>query len=526
MSDPHPHFHRDRHPPGDGPDPGRVDRRVLGLALLVGALLRVIALEHHSLWWDEAWQWEVASAPTFPGLFDRLFNTGITLNPPLSHMISWVFLRFGDADWLLRLPSVVFGVAGIGVIHGLTRRLVDAPTARMTAWVVALSPFHVFYSQEARLYTELILFSALSTWLLLRAVEGGGRWRWVAYAGSLVLAIYTHVYASLGIAAHGLWILFFHRRHLLRFVGAGLATVAAFSPLLTFFLARMGNLQAPHGGAGSSVINLPYTFFAYSVGYSLGPSVAELRMERRLSTLVPDLPVVVPALVVFGIVFLLGVGALSRRLDRPRSALLTMLIVLPILGVFAASYGPSMTYNARYTSMAFPAFMVVMGAGAEAIWRSRKLWVVGAAGLVLWGMALLNHYTDPRYAKEDIRGVVHYWRELDDEAVLLSYNCAHTIDRYLLPGEADRHFPIWWRSETSREIRRVLESTGARDVYVVAARDRLAVETFVHRDFEVLEEREFSGGVRMMRIAPPAIQPEDDESDDHARPDGEMPEGS
>jgi len=347
---------------GQGPAGPGSERWALGLAFLVGTLLRITALEHHSLWWDEAWQWEVASAPTLGGLFDRLFHTGITLNPPLSHMITWVFLRFGDADWLLRLPSVVFGVAGIGVIHGLTRRLVDAPTARMAAWVVALSPFHVFYSQEARLYTELILFSALSTWLLLRAVEGGGAGRWIAYTLSLILAIYTHVYASLGIAAHGLWILLFHRRHLLRFIGVGIATVAAFSPLLTFFLARMGNLQAPHGGAGSSLVNLPYTFFAYSVGYSLGPSVAELRADRRLSTLIPDVPVVVAALVVFGVVFLLGVAALSRRLDRPRAGLVALCLLLPIAGVFAASYGPSMTYNARYTSMAFPAFAVVLAA--------------------------------------------------------------------------------------------------------------------------------------------------------------------
>jgi hypothetical protein len=185
-----------------------------------------------------------------------------------------------------------------------------------------------------------------------------------------------------------------------------------------------------------------------------------------------------------------------------------------------------MAFNVRYTAMAFPAFVVVLAAAVEVGRRSPRILPLVGVGLLLWGGAMWNHYTNPRYAKEDIRGVVHYWRELDDEEILLSYNCAHTINRYLTPLEEERHFPIWLRSETSTRIRQVFDRSGAREVYVVAARERLAVETFVHRDFRVLEDMEFSGGVRLMRIALPAVRPEDGESDDHTGPDGPLPQGS
>jgi len=74
------------------------------ILLLAGAALRMVRLENHSLWWDEAWQYHVATASTLPELFERLLHPGITLNPPLSHLVSFVFMRFGDSDALLRAP--------------------------------------------------------------------------------------------------------------------------------------------------------------------------------------------------------------------------------------------------------------------------------------------------------------------------------------------------------------------------------------------------------------------------------------
>ena len=66
---------------------------------------------------------------------------------------------FGKADWVFRLPALLFGVANIAVFWYLTRKIWGAPFAFMAALLMAFSPPNIIWSSSARGYSALIFFS-------------------------------------------------------------------------------------------------------------------------------------------------------------------------------------------------------------------------------------------------------------------------------------------------------------------------------------------------------------------------------
>ena len=81
----------------------------LCLIVAVGGFLRLYGLEFQSLWHDEGLQYYVATRYSL----GELFHQTNSFHPPLSFMINHVFLLFGASDFLLRLPSALFGLASL-----------------------------------------------------------------------------------------------------------------------------------------------------------------------------------------------------------------------------------------------------------------------------------------------------------------------------------------------------------------------------------------------------------------------------
>ena len=73
---------------------------------------------------------------------------------------------FGESEFALRSLSAALGVVLVWLIYLLGRRLFDESTALAAAFVAALNPFQVYYSQEARMYVLLAVWAAASTYLL------------------------------------------------------------------------------------------------------------------------------------------------------------------------------------------------------------------------------------------------------------------------------------------------------------------------------------------------------------------------
>jgi 4-amino-4-deoxy-L-arabinose transferase-like glycosyltransferase len=201
---------------------GRELAALAGITVLA-AVLRFATLDVQSFWFDEAATVGVLDR-SFGGMLEAVPRGEST--PPLYYVIAWLWSRpFGLGEVGLRSLSALLGTVTVPVAFLAARELAGARVALWVAALAAVSPFLVWYSQEARSYALLVLLGGLAVWLfarLLRAPRARDAALWALVAA---LALATHYFALFLVAPQALWLLLAApRRWTLPAVGAvGLA---------------------------------------------------------------------------------------------------------------------------------------------------------------------------------------------------------------------------------------------------------------------------------------------------------------
>ncbi len=121
---------------------------LIGLFLLA-ALLRFSTLDRNSLWFDEAWSVFRARQPIEMALAG---NSDLG-RPPLYYIAlhSWINL-LGDSEISVRLPSALASLFSVGLVYLLGLQISNRRVALVGMSLLALSPLHVWYGQEVRMY--------------------------------------------------------------------------------------------------------------------------------------------------------------------------------------------------------------------------------------------------------------------------------------------------------------------------------------------------------------------------------------
>jgi len=272
--------------------------------MAIAAALRVPTIGRESLWFDEAVSYLAARLP----LGRILDNTVQSSHPPLYYLLlhGWLNVVPGT-DAPARLLGTAWDLLLVPALYWLTMELYgDQRRGLFAALLVALSPFHILYSHELRMYTQLMLLVTAGTAAYLRARRCGGWGWWLAFGGAYLAAAYTHLFAFLALGAIGLHALLGRRdcAALWRTVGLGAAVVVLFLPWVRVLLGEMqvglGSMRPlstavaaspvkPLGTAAFLVfgrsVTLPYSGFAYFAMLSLAvvlPMAA--RKQRRHSS--------------------------------------------------------------------------------------------------------------------------------------------------------------------------------------------------------------------------------------------------
>ncbi|MGQ9502212.1 MAG: glycosyltransferase family 39 protein [Anaerolineae bacterium] len=208
---------------------------LIGLAFAI----RAQNLTYHSFWFDEAMSVHWARSEV-----SRILQVSMNLVedrlPPLYYLLlhGWR-LVFGDSEMAFRLPSVLLGVLLVAVMYRLVQSLFGRQVALLSSALIALNPFLVWYSQEARMYALAAFVAACATWYFasaLRAFEGGRAsvLHWIAYSACVVIGLYTHLYTAFSVPAHGMYLLLTQSRFSriwLYFLGSLIVVALLVSPL-------------------------------------------------------------------------------------------------------------------------------------------------------------------------------------------------------------------------------------------------------------------------------------------------------
>jgi hypothetical protein len=133
---------------------------------LIGGGLRVFLLDHKGMWLDETFSVWLADHNALEML---QWILKIDQHPPLYYLLlhSWIGLN-GDTPYDVRLLSALFGAGTIPVIYLIGKRISGVIIGLAAAVFLALSPFNIYYAQEARMYTFLTFNAAVAMYALVR----------------------------------------------------------------------------------------------------------------------------------------------------------------------------------------------------------------------------------------------------------------------------------------------------------------------------------------------------------------------
>lgn len=366
----------------------------VGLCILLGMALRAFHLGNQSLWYDEVEAIRYASDLSLQDV-----------HPPIYYSLLHLTLMLGQSEWIVRFPSLLFGVLSIPLVYVIGNRLLSTSATLIATFLVSISPILIWHDQDARMYSLLVLTCLLLVYAYLRAIEKRDWKHWAGYTLAALLALYTQFYAILLLGTLGLHFLIFHRTIIRRWFLANALLALGYLPWL---LVMIGLPEKKIGGAQvSALLRLPYNYFAFVNGYSLGPSLRELRVAN-LNVLEPYIWIIAPIFLVTLFLFVAGVDHL-RRDNSEKLTLLLGWVFLPVLIAVAIPYVYSnMVFNVRYVLFSAPALLLILGAGIDRI-RPRYLGTVLLTVFVFYnGMSLYNNAFDVKYAKEDVRGAAQY----------------------------------------------------------------------------------------------------------------------
>ncbi|MGI8410959.1 MAG: glycosyltransferase family 39 protein [Solirubrobacteraceae bacterium] len=366
---------------------------ILAALTVLAAVIRIITIDNQSLWADEALTAYEARLP-----FGAMLNTvaQVETTPPLYFVLIWAWGHvFGTGAVALRSVSTLAGIAMVPLAYLAARELVSRRAGVIAAALVAVNPFLIWYSQEARAYMLLAALTGASFLWFIRARRDLSRRNLAGWTVFSSLALMTHFFAGFAVAPEALWLL-----------GLGYARAA---PGL-----RRPVALAVGVVAAAQAAMLPFAFLdtSHGVGW-IGAiprlhRIANTAAEWGVSIFYRRTTVLVSlggaAILLAALVFLLGLGGdgRTRRAAAVGGVITGCVMLIPLaLGFLGQDYFVSRNLIGAVIPL------VTILAAACVVPRARVLGGALAVGLlVMFSVATVRVQTKPYLERPQWRNVV------------------------------------------------------------------------------------------------------------------------
>ncbi len=362
----------------------------------------------------------VAAQSVHPPLFFCLMRGWLGWTSPLAQPLSWT----------LRALPALFGVAAIAAIYGLNRVAFSPPAGLMAAGLMAVSPFAVYLSQEARHYTLpllLIVLALLGLVQLLRDLSLKQRplWVWLGWISINSIGFYVHYFFVLAFVAQVVtllgWMVRHHRDISRRDWGtAGLAVAGVMLTYLPWLPTLLGHFSRPEtdwlklsdGGWRDRLAPLFQTLAGWII------MAIALPVEGR--PLWIAIPTTLLMLLFSGWLVWQVWGGMKRLWHSPATHLATWTLTSFTLGVllqfFVIVYilGKDITVAPRYNFTYYPGICALLGAslvnlpqartkaGSGAAWIQATVLLVGvlSCSFVIFNLAFQKPFAPQQVARD------------------------------------------------------------------------------------------------------------------------------
>lgn len=226
------------------------ERHGVFLCVALACLARFPALSRPPLSVDETWTWYVTAEILRTGEFWRTFALGV--DAPLFVGLNVLVARVAGLSVLgLRAPPALFGVLSVLLFFRFLKRRYPGRVALPAALLASWSPFLVFYSRDARPYSQLLFFTTAFAYAFDVTRSSSSVRRRLLLALAAVLAVTSHYFALVFLAAFMAVIIVEHARagrraEMRSDLTTGAVVFLALVPLALALLIGLRRLSAPY----------------------------------------------------------------------------------------------------------------------------------------------------------------------------------------------------------------------------------------------------------------------------------------
>lgn len=439
---------------------------VVPLLAVLAVVLRLPNLGE-SVWFDEVWY----SASRARSSLSDVWSDFLLQPPaPLYGVVMYFWVRvFGDSEVAVRIPSLVFGIASIGLTYRIAGTYGSPWVGLGAAAFLCVSPVHVWYSQEATPYAMTLFFLLASVLAWLRLREDPARpARYAVYGGALLVTVFTHYFTVLfllPLSMVGLTLDRSSRRRVL----AVHALVVACLVLALGIKFHFGVLRTGQG------FLRPFTPFEWWMlffhWFVHGNALWTVSPYRATPAYVLSAPLLLACQAFCAALVLRGIFS-YRAEPRRASELVVLISAVPAAMLLLTLAGYRQLYIERYLVVLLPFFAIVLARGtASFVDRRAAIACAAAMGVVAaasYGAWLQKSETWTVYKQNpDWRSAAHYLGDhaASGGAVIVTTGLQTELD-YYLPREPNASALRTVRYD-GKVLEALLADDGVRALYLV-----------------------------------------------------------
>ncbi len=392
---------------------------MIWLILILGFILRSVNL-NQSLWLDEATQVLLAK----DSISNIIFQRGADVHPPLSYLLMHFWVMLGTSEIWLRMLSVIFGVLTILVLYKFASNIFNKKIALLSSLILAISPFHIYYSQEVRMYSEAVFFASVSMYFFYLLEKNRNLKNSLIYILSTAALIYTHYAGFLLIFTQILYIAFYKRESVIFFLKRIFLTILIWLPWFPQFLIQFtGNSNADNYLPGWGNIlrvsfykAIPLIFFKFSFG----------RIDFTNKYLYVVIAVIV--LSVCGFIVYHGIKSINNSISK----LIIFWLAIPIVTAILISFVVPFDQPHRLTFV-LPAYCILLALGIYRLQKFKKILLFLLILISFSGLSL--YYFDTKYWREDWKGATQFISKNSSANTLSVFAWAEPFPPFIWYGE-------------------------------------------------------------------------------------------
>ncbi|MFH1037804.1 MAG: glycosyltransferase family 39 protein [PVC group bacterium] len=393
---------------------------ILLIILLAGLFLRLYQLGSESLWFDEGGTIRTARM-SITQIVEK--SSSKDFHPPFYYFILhyWAAL-FGYSEISIRLLSSIFGLLSIAMIYMAGKLLFDRSAGLIAALILSLSQFHIYFSQEARMYTLITLLSLCSMVSFLLLLRTQNFFRMAGYMLSNILLLYTHNFGFLIITAQNIFMLTLFLRFrrageftFIKWIILQIIPVLFFLPWLRIVINQWTRIQKNWWMGPVSLRSIQQTL----LDYSGGPVLYVLFFVLVIIVIFISFFQTQNKRKIISNLFKCSTRG-ERIKDLPGIYLCMVWVLTPILLPFIISKFFRPIYITRVTIAASPALYLLAAQGVKSIRNKIIQIIIGSIIVFILLINLRGYYAEVK--KERWREVVKYIESEAQAGDLLIFN--------------------------------------------------------------------------------------------------------